>query len=71
MDKTYFCLKCKEKVYEYTKCISDIKQSIVCLKILLDSIDICLVSLYRPRNNNFGRLPAKLNMTKPILHMKG
>ena len=38
--------------------INEIKQLILHLKTLLDTYDICIVSKYESKNEEFSRLPA-------------
>lgn len=59
-----------EQESEYTNCISEIRENIVCLRTLLESNDICLVSSYRPRVDRFRTLPAKPLLTKSIFSPK-
>ena len=45
--------------------ITEIQQTIQNLRTLLDSSDVCLLSSYNSRNEQFRRLPAQVQVTLP------
>ncbi|XP_062610801.1 uncharacterized protein LOC134272600 [Saccostrea cucullata] len=53
---------------EIKQITSDVKQSIVDLKKILDSNDVSLTSAYKPRNAQFRRLPPRANTSLPSFH---
>lgn len=56
-------IKIQEDAINYN--ITEIQQTIQNLRTLLDSSDVCLLSSYNSRNEQFRRLPAQVQVTLP------